>query len=819
MEYIAHIKDDDASDGVNRIEETVTEHSEKVAKLAEKYGQPLRIPHIVCIGAMLHDVGKLNKDFSEYIRGSSRYERGDIDHSYAGARYLEEYTAGTNGYVRYTAQLIARIIISHHGLHDWWTDKCKNYYKSRCSKQERYKEINDNIKQFVSDNELNNILIDATNEYSKIDEKIQQICNSEKNTISLVTKAFYFGMLERLAESCLIDADRTATAEFMEGIEITEPSEDEIQRNWLDMKQRLDNKLSKFSGSDSLISKLRMNISDRCCAFAKNDVGISQLIVPTGGGKTLSALRFAIEYAVEHKVEHKKERIFYISPFMSILEQNGDVIREIVGDDNYLEHHSDMYCKIVGDKSKSKEKVAEELEDYELRCQHWDKPLIATTMLQFMDTLFSSRTETIRRMHRFTNSVIIIDEVQSIPVKCVYIFNLAMNFLANFMGCTIVLCTATQPTLEQCKYPIMLDKESSMTGDYKQDFVDFARTKITPLLDNKGGYSYGEAAAVCMDKYRENGNILFVVNTKDAAAKVYSEVSNLNKEESFQAKLIHLSTNMCPAHRRNAIEDIRDMLNKGQPVICITTQLIEAGVDISFKCVIRSHAGMENVAQAAGRCNRNGEKVCGDVYIIELKEENVSSLGELTEARQQSINTIIDVMSKKSDDYLSVDAMNYYYNHFYSECTDKKGKDILKYQLDNPEDDILNLLSLNSIFRNSNEFCRDGQAVKTAGDNFRMIDNNTIDIIVPYNEEASGIIDELNGKTTISQALELQRKAQQYTVSVYDYTFKKLAENDALNEIKVRQDEKVYIYALKKEFYNNATGLSTEGKPQEAMFV
>lgn len=254
MEYIAHIKDDDASDGVNRIEETVTEHSEKVAKLAEKYGQPLRIPHIVCIGAMLHDVGKLNKDFSEYIRGSSRYERGDIDHSYAGARYLEEYTAGTNGYVRYTAQLIARIIISHHGLHDWWTDKCKNYYKSRCSKQERYKEINDNIKQFISDNELNNILIDATNEYSKIDEKIQQICNSEKNTISLVTKAFYFGMLERLAESCLIDADRTATAEFMEGIEITEPSEDEIQRNWLDMKQRLDNKLSKFSGSDSLIS-------------------------------------------------------------------------------------------------------------------------------------------------------------------------------------------------------------------------------------------------------------------------------------------------------------------------------------------------------------------------------------------------------------------------------------------------------------------------------------------------------------------------------------------------------------------------------------
>lgn len=815
MEYIAHIKDDDAPDGVNRIEETVSEHSKKVAKLAEKYGQPLKIPHIVCIGAILHDVGKLNKDFSEYIRGSSRYERGDIDHSYAGARYLEEYAAGTNGYVRYTAQLIARIIISHHGLHDWWTDKCKNYYKNRCSKQERYKEINDNIKQFISDNELNKILIEAANEYSKIDEKIQQICNSGKNTISLVTKAFYFGLFERLAESCLIDADRTATAGFMEGVEISELSKSEIQHKWLVMKARLDKKLNSFSNNKSRISQCRMNISDKCYRFSKNKVGIVRLVVPTGGGKTLSALRFAIEYAVEHK----KERIFYISPFMSILEQNGDVIREIAGDDNYLEHHSDMYCKIIDNKHKSNDEVADELEDYELRCRHWDKQVICTTMVQFLDTLFSSRTEALRRMHRFTNSVIIIDEVQSIPVKCVYIFNLAMNFLANFMGCTIVLCTATQPTLEQCKYPIILDEESSMTGDYKKDFADFERTKIIPLLNNKGGYSYEEAATLCMNKHRENGNVLFIVNTKDAAAKVYSEVSNLNKEESFQAKLIHLSTNMCPAHRRNAIEDIRNMLDKNQPVICITTQLIEAGVDISFKCVIRSHAGMENVAQAAGRCNRNGEKECGDVYIIELKEENVSRLGELTEARQQSINTIIDMMSKKSDDYLSVDAMNYYYNHFYSECTDKKGKDILKYQLDNPEDDILNLLSLNSIFRKSNEFCRDGQAFKTAGDNFRMIDNNTVDIIVPYNEEASRIIEALNGETTISQALELQRKAQQYIVSVYDYTFKKLAENDALNVIKVRQDEKVCIYALKKEFYNNATGLNTEGAPQEAMFV
>ena len=144
------------------------------------------------------------------------------------------------------------------------------------------------------------------------------------------------------------------------------------------------------------------------------------------------------------------------------------------------------HIKIIDNKHKSKEEVADELEDYELRCRHWDKQVICTTMVQFFDTLFSSRTEALRRMHRFTDSVIIIDEVQSIPIRCVYLFNLAMNFLSNFMGCTIVLCSATQPTFEQCKYPIMLDKDSSMTGDYTKDFEDFTGVPRSPSLRGRG---------------------------------------------------------------------------------------------------------------------------------------------------------------------------------------------------------------------------------------------------------------------------------------------------------------------------------------------
>ena len=319
-----------------------------------------------------------------------------------------------------------------------------------------------------------------------------------------------------------------------------------------------------------------------------------------------------------------------------------------------------------------------------------------------------------------------------------------------------------------------------------------------------------------MDKYRENGNLLFVVNTKTAAAEIFRNVTQLNDEEEIKAKVVHLSTNMCPAHRRKAIDDIRRMLDNNECVICITTQLIEAGVDISFKCVIRSSAGLDNIAQAAGRCNRNGEDDRRNVYIIKLKDEYIEKLGKLKEAQRQCG---LIVRKYGCEQLLSVDIMKRYFRDYYEDCAcDSKG-DMLEYQIRNSNYSLLDLLSCNIIFSNDKGNWKSRQAFKTAGDNFRMIDNNTIDIIVPYNEEASRIIEALNGEITISQALELQRKAQQYIVNVYDYTFKKLAENDALNEIKVRQDEKVYIYALKKEFYNNATGLSTEGKPQEAMFV
>lgn len=270
MDHIAHIRIECNKNNEVGVEEKVTEHSKKVAVLVDIYSSPFRMASAAHISALLHDVGKLNYDFDGYIKHENGIKRGEIDHSYAGAKYLLELVSKDNNeYKIEVARLIARIIISHHGLNDWYTRNNDDYFDYRCRKNERYDEIKGNIGELVSDSDLDELLNKAADEYRRIFKKMKEICCAKDRKQYFTTLAFYHGLLERLTESCLIDADRTATAEFMDGIEITEPSEDEIRRNWLDMKQRMDNKLRKFSGSDSLISKLRMNISDRCCAFAK----------------------------------------------------------------------------------------------------------------------------------------------------------------------------------------------------------------------------------------------------------------------------------------------------------------------------------------------------------------------------------------------------------------------------------------------------------------------------------------------------------------------------------------------------------------------
>lgn len=771
--FAAHI-----SEGKER-EQSVREHCRNTAELCAGYCKLFGAENIGILSGLLHDAGKLCSDFDNYIRGISGFSRGEIDHSYAGAKYITEKTDKVHANV---ARLIARVIISHHGLHDWVDENCRDYFHIRIVHDKNYEQIKENISQIISADEFGELLKKADDEYRVICQKIKNISKNKTDC------AFYLGLLERTIESALVDADRTDTASFMDNAEYTDYSA--VSEMWQSMKNNMEKKLAGFSDRTDVISKQRKSISDRCAEFAKNNVKICRLIVPTGGGKTLSSLRFAIEYCLEHGME----KIIYTAPFMSILEQNSAEIKAIAGEENFIEHHSNALAE--------KTDNSEELSDYELHTERWDKPVIATTMVQFLNAMFSGKSASVRRFHRLAKSVIIIDEVQSVPLKCLNMFDLAVNFLSNICGAAVVLCTATQPVTDDVRHPMLIDEKESMTGDFRADFEAFRRTEIIPKID-KYGYSYEEAADLCFEKFTAAGDLLVIVNTKSSALKMY----DLIKEKCGKdTEVVHLSTNMCPQHRRDKIDAIRKLLDEKKPVICVTTQLIEAGVDISFRCVVRSLAGLDSAVQAAGRCNRHGENgdVC-PVYLIKLKEERLGSLKEISTA--QDITQQM-TESRKYNDISSPEAVSDYFGKLY-----QYEKDKLSYSVPINET-LVNYLSLNTkryeMLPNPKTCSKfESQAFKTAGKLFQVIDENTRDVIVPYNEEAEEIISRLeNSNENISLLL---RKAQKYTVSIYIGTERKLYENHALRGISCG------AVILDKAHYNDEVGIDIEGAEKELL--
>lgn len=779
MGFAAHIREKDGQF------QTVAEHCENVSEIARRYGERIGISTICEIAGLLHDIGKLIRKFNEYIHGENTCRRGEIDHSFAGARYIRELTADDKK-LRPVGRFIGRVILSHHGLKDWVDDEGTDNYSRLTEKSENYEEILDNLKLFPELEITEKMLEKAADEYAKVRQTLVEITMNISEKRRNKAFAFYMGMFERLAESILIDADRVDTANFM--------SDEKTEREYdlkaiLDlMERRMDDRLAGFDGLTDSISERRKDISERCKKAAQDRIGITKLIVPTGGGKTLSSLRFAIQYCKKHG----KERIIYTAPFLSILEQNADEFRKIAGEENFLEHHSNYAAEIADD--------IPELHEYELRSEKWDTPVIATTMVQLLNALFSGKTTDIRRMHRLANSVIIIDEVQSLPIKCVYLFNLAMNFLSAACDATVVLCTATQPPFDKLdKFPIMLDENTpNITGNTEEDFKIFKRVKIEDLFRSEG-YKIEEIADFCAQKQKEFGNLLLIVNTKSEARELFG----LLKERS-DAETIHLSTSMCPQHRREIISRLREN-NSG--LICVTTQLIEAGVDVSFGCVVRLIAGMDNAAQAAGRCNRNGE--CAEVrpvYLLNIRDEKLNGLPEIATAKDISIAML---QSDSYSDLLGVEAMEAYFAEFYDSNSKK-----LFYNTENPSGNLLDFLSENKDWfglsgKRSIRNC--AQAFKTAGSLFEVIADGTVGIIVPYSDSAKELIAKLNSDISPAEQVKLLRGAQKFTVNVYPDLFKTLCENGGVYELACG------AFALEERYYSAEFGITKE--PLEREFL
>ncbi len=803
--FVAHIREDGTK-------QSVKEHLENVSQLCSDYSKKISLENTGKLIGLLHDMGKETEDFNKYIHycffnQEDKSLKGSVDHSTSGAKFIyDTFLNSKDSYEKLAAQIIALVVCSHHGglidcidlnLNDKFTTRM-NPDKLKFNYQEA---INNFFKECASSDLIDKLFKKSVQEIKEIIKKIRAIYDNREF-------GFYStGVLAKFLFSCLIDADRLDTYRFM-----TEKESPETSKN-IDMNMLWDELLLNLNQELNLLPQktkvdiLRSEISLSCKEFAVNKPGIYQLLVPTGGGKTLSSLR----YALEHANKYKKDRIFYIIPFTTIIEQNSKEIKAFLGrEDVILEHHSNLV-------------VDNDDEDYKLLTERWDSPVILTTMVQFLNTLFKGGTQSVRRMHNFANSIIIFDEIQAIPIKSISMFNFAVNFLSKICNATIILCSATQPLLSGTERPILLEEKSQIIKDVNEKFMDFKRTQVIPKIRVEG-YScqalkefVNEILEERQDKNQIN-SVLIILNTKNSAKELFRAIDAENSliPEENQAAVFHLSTNMCPDHRRKILEGMKEVLGK-RKVICISTQLIEAGVNISFKCVVRSLAGMDSIAQAAGRCNRHGENDIGKVFIVNMDKdsENVSKLPEI-KAGQHTTNRILEEYVRKPEafdnDLLSPKAINKYFHYYFYE---------LRLQMDyilpkpNADKNMFDLLSGNrevvSAYIEKNQVKPDlvlYNSFKTAGDYFEAIDQNTRGVIVPYGEGEELIV-KINGRCNLTDLKRYLKEAQQYSVNLYDLEFKKL---EALGAIVPLNNGGVL--ALRKGFYDEKTGITLEERQE-----
>ena len=572
--YPAHIK------YINNIKhvQTVAEHCRSVAARAGESLKDINLEKTGYLAGLIHDAGKLTESFKSYIEKAAAGEfvqRGSVNHTFAGARFLlEKHNPECPAECRdIVLEILAYAVGAHHGLFDCVDEQKRNGFTIRTEKEGiDYKNaVQEFLTSCSSKEEIDALLLQAEGELTPVFNKINEMAKNNDEDVQSVQGTFYIGFLARLLLSAIIDADRNDTARFMDGLP-DKPKADmsKICSECIKNVERNLNELQQVSP----IQKTRSEISDLCAEMAKLASGIYRLNLPTGAGKTLTSLR----YALHHALLHNKKRIFFVMPLLSIIEQNAAVIRNFIDNNDFiLEHHSNVV----------QTKEDGELDEKELLTESWDAPVIITTLVQLLNTLFAGKTTNIRRMQALCNSIIIIDEVQSVPNKMLSLFNLALNFLAKVCNATIILCSATQPCFEETRYALDANVKDLVTLNDKQKEV-FKRVKLV----DAGSYDAEELTEFVNGLLKENKSILVVCNTKNEAAKIF----NLINSKTKNIEVFHISAGMCMAHRQKTIKNLQDALeavknNPQKRVVCVATQVVEAGVDISFAIVIRHIAG------------------------------------------------------------------------------------------------------------------------------------------------------------------------------------------------------------------------------------
>lgn len=759
--YLAHIRRD--GEGKTQEVQTVGEHQRKAAEYAAAALEGVSLGAGAYLAGLVHDTGKYTARFQDYL-AKGKGKRGTVNHSFAGVRLLLEHCHGTEtgDAAGLTGELLALAAGGHHGLFDCVDDRQKNGLLYRKTKEDigSREAIEVFFRCCANRKEIEGRFRRACEELTPVLERICAMTHEESKWFDHET-AFYCGLLARLLLSAVMEGDRRDTAEFMNGASFP-PARDAAARRelWSACLARVEEKLEDLPQA-SRIDLARREISRQCREAARQPGGVFRLNVPTGGGKTLGALRFALA----HAKEHSKERLVFTSPLLSILEQNAAVIRSFVQDDSLiLEHHSNLVRP---------EEDPQRLDHLELLTETWGAPIVITTLVQLLNTLFSGKTTSIRRFHSLCNSVIVIDEVQTVPSKLLSLFSLAVNFLAEICGATVVLCSATQPCMERIEHPLHLPVPD-LVPQTAALWEVFRRTE----LRNAGELSLEETARFALEQLETSDSLLLVCNKKGQAKELYRLL------EGSGLDLFQLSAAMCMAHRRAVLDRLRASLDRGnRKTVCVSTQVIEAGVDISFASVIRLGAGMDSVIQAAGRCNRNGEAgqgVLAPVYLVQCQNEDLGKLPDI-QLGKRATQELLAEFALHPEAYGgrldSNEAIEYYYRVLYR-MAPREHHDFV---WEKGQPSLFSLLSRNDFCEEQQPYCF-CQAFRTAGVRFRVFEEDTTDVLVPYGGGEQLILELCSERAKQDPVWleKLLKRARPYTVSLYQYQLDRLQRTGGL---------------------------------------
>lgn len=742
-DWVAHVSDDGRR-------ESVATHLHEVADMAERFADETGLAGLGAyarFAGAYHDLGKYSNAFQKRIL----QDGPKVDHSTAGA--YELFSKG--------GWALSYCVAGHHGgLPDGGVKgDIEGTLVGRLNKA--IGGYLPSYRAWNSDSSLDNLLqVDMTIPVG-LDQDVP--FGMKKSELQYFSLSFMI----RMVFSCLVDADFLCTEHFMTHAARLRPSEESLDT----LLSRFDKKLESFYPPKSALNQIRCEVLDDCKDRAKDAPGVFTLTVPTGGGKTLSVMRFAPGHAVRHGMR----RVIIAEPYTSIIEQNAEVYRGIFGEANVLEHQSNH---AFGDDDDPKARTMR------LASENWDVPLVVTTNVQLFESIFSSKTSRARKLHNIARSVIVLDEAQMLPIKYLYpCIRVLIELIRNY-GCSVVLCTATQPSLNR-----YFEEWGLSVNEIVRDKKGLSQALKRVTYQNIGCISDSELAK----KISESRQVLCIVNSRKQARNLYEETAELCGDKCT----FHLTTFMHPAHRQCVLAVIRRRLRAGEPCRVVATSLVEAGVDLDFPMVFRALAGLDSIVQAAGRCNREGKNLASEsfVQIFEPVSGEDGGIYHIPFEVIHRIGVVRPLLEDGGEVTLdSLETIRIYYDRLYAYRGDRPGD---HRSLD--EKDIVESMSKPFLQKVDNDQSLLSLPFARVGSEFQLIESPTTDIIVPSNEIAEEI-DALREGFTTRQGM---RKLGRYTVHVYQGDLERLNNAGVLTCI---EDG---LYVLDDiELYHDKTGLN-----------